>query len=61
MSFLQVSNNAHCTPYSMKTSSGETILHVACEERKSFAVMLLLNLGAGANPDATDIGWVLHH
>ena len=53
MEFLQVSNNFGCTPFSMKTSSGGTILHIACDQGDIDAVKILLK--ADANPNATDI------
>ena len=52
MEFLQVSNNTGCTPFSVKTSSGGTILHVACDEGDINVVKKLLE--AGADPNVTD-------
>ena len=52
MEFLQVSNNSGCTPFSMKTSSGGTILHVACDHCDTVVVKILLK--AGVNPDVKD-------
>ena len=49
---LQVSNMACCTPVSMKTSSGGTILHVACAQGDIVTVKILLK--AGADPNVTD-------
>ena len=49
---LHVSNNAGWTPFSMKTSSGGTILHIACDQGDIVAVNILLK--AGADPNVRD-------
>ena len=52
MEFLQVSNNFGCTPYTVNTRSGGTILHAACDQGDLVAVKILLK--AGADPNVTD-------
>ena len=49
MDFLQVSNNAGCTPFSVKTRNGGTILHVACAQGHIATVKMLLKAGAAPN------------
>ena len=49
---IQVSNKAGCTPFSVKTSSGGTILHDACDKGDFKPVEMLLE--AGADPNVTD-------
>ena len=50
--FMNVTNNDGTTPLSVRTGSGGTILHVACDKGCSNLVKMLLK--AGADPNVTD-------
>ena len=50
---LQIPNNDGVTPLSMKTHSGGTILHIACENLDVYVAAKLLEAGADSN--STDV------
>ena len=50
---LQISNNDGVTPLSIKTHSGGTILHIACENLDVYVAAKLLEAGADVN--STDV------